>query len=104
MDFPDSMFDYMADFIFNGMVPDTYDYTTLFGLSKGKGRNLKMLRYTLGKDWDAKLLEARISERMKPLRIAKNCPKCKQGDKEQLKHLKFFDKEGLIDTHNVHKG
>ena len=37
MDFQDAMFDYMADFIFNKMVPDTYDYTKIFGLCKGKG-------------------------------------------------------------------
>ena len=45
MDFQDAMFDYMADIIFNEMVPDTYAYTML--------------------------LEALISERMKPSIIKK---------------------------------
>ena len=59
MDFQDAIFDYMADFVFNEMVPDTYDYTKLFGLWKGKGNklDLNMMRYIHGKDWDAKLLE-----------------------------------------------
>ena len=75
MDFQDVIFDYMADFIFNEMVPDTYDYTKLFGLWKGKGSklDLNMMRYIHGKDWDARLLEALISERMKPLIIAQRC-------------------------------
>lgn len=34
IDFQDAMFDYMADFIFNEMLPDKYDYTKLFGLWK----------------------------------------------------------------------
>ena len=47
MDFQDAIFDYMADFIFNEMVPDTYDYTKLFGIWKGKSSklDLNMLRY-----------------------------------------------------------
>ena len=41
-DFADAMFDYMADFIFNKLVPDTYDYTKLFGLWKQKGSKLDL--------------------------------------------------------------
>ena len=50
-DFQDTMFDYMADFIFNEMVPDTYDHITLFGLWKGKGSefDLNMMRYIDGR-------------------------------------------------------
>ena len=72
MDFQDAMFDYMAHFIFIEMVPDTYDYTKLFGLWKGKGNKLglNMMRYILGKDLDARLLEAILSERVKPFIIA----------------------------------
>ena len=42
---------------------------------KGKGSklDLNMIRYIHGKDWDAKLLKALVSERMKPF-ITKNCP------------------------------
>ena len=59
MDFQDAMFDYMADFIFYEMVPETYDYTKLFVLWKGKGSklDLNMISYIHGKDWDVKLLE-----------------------------------------------
>ena len=32
MDSQDAIFDYMADFIFNEMVPETLDYSKLFGL------------------------------------------------------------------------
>ena len=46
------------------LVPETYNYTKLFGLWKGKGSelDLNLMRYIQGKDWDAKMLE----ERMKP--------------------------------------
>ena len=82
MDFQDAIFDYMADFIYHEMVPERYDYTKLFGLWKGKGSklDLNMQRYIHGKDWDAKLLEALVSERMKPS-IIKNCPKIQTATK-----------------------
>ena len=69
MGFQDGMFNYMAYFIFNVMVPDTYNHTKLFGLWKCKGSklDLNMMRYMHGKDWDVKLLKALLSERMKPL-------------------------------------
>ena len=38
--FQDAMFVYMTDFMDQEMVPDTYDYTKLFGLWKGKGNKL----------------------------------------------------------------
>ena len=45
--FQDAMFIYMADFMAKELVPDTYDYTKLFGLWKGKGNklDLNMTRY-----------------------------------------------------------
>ena len=63
---------YMADFMAQEMVPDTYDYTKLFGLWNGKGNKLylNMTRYVNGKEWDAKSLEALGSERMKPPQYA----------------------------------
>ena len=63
-EFQDAMFIYMAQ----EMVPDTHDYTKLFGIWKGKGSklDLNMTRYINGKEWDAKFLEALFSERMKP--------------------------------------
>ena len=74
-EFKNAMYVYMADFMEQEMVPDTYDYTKLFGLWKGKGSklDLNMTRYIHGKEWDAKFLEALVSERMKPY-ITKNCP------------------------------
>ena len=40
---------------------------------KGSELDLNLMRYIHGKEWDAKLLEALISERMKP-HINKHCP------------------------------
>ena len=128
-DFQDAIFDYMADLIYHETVPERYDYTKLFGLWKGKGSklDLNMQRHIHGKDWDAKLLEALVSERMKPS-IIENCPKIQIGgikNNSSSEHLmvlktwmktletqnktgifqafdmeKFFDKEGLVDqTH-----
>merc|ERR1711892_1510108 len=122
-----AMYMFMSHLINNDMVPETYDYTTLFGLWKGKGSklDLNMTRYIHGKSWDAKLLEALVTERMKPL-ITKHCPNMQIGGMKghtSSEHLivvktwmktnqvgettcifeafdmeKFFDKEGLIDT------
>ena len=41
-EFQNAMFIYMSDFLAQEMVPDTYDYTTLFGLWKGKGSKLDL--------------------------------------------------------------
>ena len=38
--FQDAMLIYMADFMDKDLVPDTYDYTKLFWLWKGKGSKL----------------------------------------------------------------
>ena len=75
-----AMYMFMAHLLNNEMVPETYDYTTLFGLWKGKGNklDLNMTRYIHGKSWDAKLLEALVTERMKPL-ITKHCPNMQIG-------------------------
>ena len=77
------MFIYMADFMAQEMVPETYDYTKLFGLWKGNGNklDLNMTKYIHGKEWDAKFLEALVSERMKPF-ITKNCPHMQIGRME----------------------
>ena len=74
------MFDYLADFIFYEMVPDTNDYANNFGLWKGKGSklDLNMTRYIPGKDWDAKILEALVSESIKPFYL-KYCPTMQIG-------------------------
>ena len=40
--FQDAVFIYLADFMAQEMVPDTYDYTKLFGLWKGKGNKLDL--------------------------------------------------------------
>ena len=41
----------------------------------GSELDLNMMKYIHGKDWDAKLLEALISERIKPfiIKMAKRC-------------------------------
>ena len=78
--FQDAMYIYMADFMNNEILPDTNDYTKLFGRWKGKGTKLdpNMIRYIHGKEWDAKFLEALVSERMKEL-ITKQRPKMQIG-------------------------
>ena len=72
--FQDAIFIYIADFMAQEMVQDTYDYTKLIGLYKGKGSilDLNMTRYIHGKDLDAKFLEASL--RKKETFITKNCP------------------------------
>ena len=42
--FQDAMYIYMADFMDNELVPDTYDYTKLFGLWIGKGSKYRKIR------------------------------------------------------------
>ena len=66
------------------IVPDPYDYTKLFGLWKGKGSklDLNITRCIHGTDWDAKFLEALVSERMKTY-IRKNCPHMQIGGNER---------------------
>ena len=74
--FKQAMYVYMSHFMNNELVPDTYDYTKLFGLWKGKGSklDLNMTRY-IHKEWDAKF---QVSEKMKAL-ITKHCPKMQIG-------------------------
>ena len=71
--FKQAMFKHMSNFMNNELVPDTYDYTTLFGLWKGSKLDLNMTRYIHVKEWDAKFLEALASERIKAL-ITNHCP------------------------------
>ena len=53
---------YMAHFMAREMVSDTYEYTKLFGLRKGKDNklDLNLSMYIHGKEWDAKFLEALV--------------------------------------------
>ena len=62
-----AMFKHYEPLINLELVPETYNYTKLFGLWKGKGSelDLNMMRYIHGKDWDTKMLEALVAERMK---------------------------------------
>ena len=62
------------------MVPDTNDYTKIFGLLKRKGSklDLNMMKCIHGKDWDTNLLEALISENIKP-HIIKKRPRMQIG-------------------------
>ena len=115
----------MADFMVQKMMPDTYDYTKLFGLWKGNGLDLYRMRYIHGKDRDAKLIEALVSENNETIHRNK-LPKYATRvykKKSSTEHLivvktwmktnetsnttcilhafdmeKFLDKEGLIDT------
>ena len=66
--FQKAMFKYYEHLVNNEQVPETYNNTKLFGLWKGKGSelDLNMMRYIHWKDWNAKMLEALVTERMKP--------------------------------------
>ena len=50
-----AMFKYYKPLIYLEKVPETYNYTKLFGLWKGKGSefDLNIMRYIPCKDWDA---------------------------------------------------
>ena len=66
-----AMFKYYKPLINQELVAETYNYTKLFGLWKGKGSalDLNMMRYTQGNDWDAEMLEALVAERMVSFRV-----------------------------------
>ena len=118
-----NMFKYYKPLVNQEQVPETYNYTKLFGkCSQCSELDLNMMRYIHPKDWDAKLLEALIAERMKPS-IHAAIPEIQIGGKSghsSLEHLvliktwmlaieanngqgifqgfdmeKFFDKESL---------
>ena len=65
-------FRYSRPLLNQEQVPETYNFTKLFSLWKSKASelNLNRMRYIHGKDWDAKLLEALIAERIKPNKAA----------------------------------
>ena len=128
--FQKAMFKYYDPLVNNEQVPETYNYTKLFGLWKGKGSelDLNIMRYIHGKDWDTKMLEALVAEHMKP-KIHAAIPDIQIGGKaghSSIEHLiliktwmlnmevnngsgifqvfdmdNFFDKESLIDTLNA---
>ena len=72
------MFKYYELLINQELVPETYNYTKLFGLWKGKGSelDLNMRRYIHGKDWDAL-----VAECMKP-KIHSAIPDIQKGVKQ----------------------
>ena len=86
------MFIYMADFSAQEMVPYTYDQTKNVCLWKGKGNKLdhNMTTYIHGMEWDAKFLEALVSERMKPF-IAKNYPSMQIGGMKRKLQFRASD-------------
>ena len=57
--FQKAMFKYYEPLVNLEQVPETYNYTKLFGLWKGKGSelDLSMMRYIHEKEWDAKLYQ-----------------------------------------------
>ena len=73
--FKQAMYVYMSHFMNNELVPDTYDYTKLFGLWKGKGSKLdlnmtsycsKQLMCTAGKNYLYKTIHLfQVAKRLK---------------------------------------
>ena len=57
-----AMYKYYEPLVNLELVPETYNYTKLFGLLEGKGSelDLNMMRYIDKKDWDAKLFEVLV--------------------------------------------
>ena len=121
-----AVFTLMKRFIEKEEVPEAYDYTSLTQIWKKKGSALSLnnMRFIHMKCWRAKLLEALITEKMKP-QIVEATPNIQIGGMPQsqsVEHLvtlktwmkqieendsegvvsfydmaKFFDKESLLD-------
>ena len=125
-----AIFEYMKKVIKSEQIPQKYKATTLTQIWKGKGSPLSLnnMRFIHMRGWKPKLLEALITEKMKP-KIVEATPKFQLGGmpgasssehlvvlktwmrlKEQNKEngifnlydmSKFFDKESLLDCMNV---
>ena len=85
---------YYAQLILHETIRYTYNYTKLLGLWKKKSSELdmNMMRCIHRKDWDAKLSETLITERMKAL-INEAIPKIQIGGKAghaSVDHLVFL--------------
>ena len=124
--FKDAIFRYMSKMISTEKIPNAFSETTLIQIWKGKGSALDLnnMRFIHMRHWTCKLLEALVTEKMKP-NIVQNTPKIQIGGmpkhssvehlvvlKTWMKQLeqtrtsgifqtfdmsKFFDKESLID-------
>ena len=121
-----AIFEFMKKIIKSEIVPQSYKFTTLTQIWKGKGSPLSLnnMRFIHMRGWKSKLLEALVTEKMKP-KIVEATPKFQLGGmpgassvehlvvlktwmkmKEQKKQngifscydmSKFFDKESLLD-------
>ena len=124
--FKDAIFLFMKKMIATETIPNSFCYTTLIQIWKGKGSALDLnnMRFIHMRSWHCKLLEALITEKMKP-NIVKSTPNIQIGGmpghssvehlvvlKTWMKQLaqkrqtgifqtfdlsKFFDKESLLD-------
>ena len=128
--YKDAIYGLMKRFIDKEEVPKSYDYTSLTQIWKKKGSALSLnnMRFIHMKCWRAKLLEALITEKMKP-KIVEATPNIQIGgmpESQSVEHLvtlktwmkqveenktagiisvfdmaKFFDKESLLDCMNT---
>ena len=128
--YKDALYGLMKRFIDKEEVPKSYDYTSLTQIWKKKGSALSLnnMRFIHMKCWRAKLLEALITEKMKP-KIVEATPDIQIGgmpESQSVEHLvtlktwmkqveenktagiisvfdmaKFFDKESLLDCMNT---
>ena len=129
-DYKKTIFEYMKIVIRKEEIPQRYKATTLTQIWKGKGSPLSLnnMRFIHMRGWKPKLLEALITEKMKP-KIVEATPKFQLGgmpgasatehlvvlktwlkSKEQKKEngifnlydmSKFFDKESLLDCMDI---
>ena len=124
--YKEAMFQYMSKMVKTENIPKCYLNTSLFQIWKGKGSalDLNMMRFIHMRSWRSKLIEALVTEKMKPkivkatpniqiggmpkasssehLLVLKTWMKMKEDKKEggifnTFDMEKFFDKESLVD-------
>ena len=124
--YKEAMFQYMSKMIKTENIPKCYLNTSLFQIWKGKGSalDLNQMRFIHMRSWRSKLIEALVTEKMKPkivkatpniqiggmpkasssehLLVLKTWMKLKEDNKEggifnTYDMEKFFDKESLTD-------
>ena len=75
-----AIFEFMKKVIKSEIVPQSYKFTTLTQIWKGKGSPLSLnnMRFIHMRGWKSKLLEALVTEKMKP-KIVEATPKFQLG-------------------------
>ena len=85
--FKGAFFQYTARIIRTEEVPDKFDITRLFPI--WKKIVLNTMRYIHSKEWDARLIDALITEHMKP-NITQACPNIQIGGMLKLSSVEHL--------------